>query len=100
MLVYAILIVVCWVGWIGYLRPRLEESKILKDSLKERMKNKQGWFGANQKVSFEGMTQVGMLDRKLVPGSEIPGVDGRRLIIIGDIHGCVDERTFSFHFLC
>ena len=95
-LLYAVMIVVCWVGWFRYLSPHLEETNLLKDSLRERMKNTKGWFGANQKVDFDGMHQIGVVDRRLVPGSEVPGVDGRRLIIIGDIHGCVDERMRTF----
>ena len=101
MLLYAIMVVVCWVGWFRYIGPQIEESNLYKDSLEERMKNQKGWFGANQRVSFDGMRQIGAVDRRLVPGSEVPGVEGRRLIIVGDIHGCIDERKHLLPFtLC
>ena len=40
---------------------------------------------------FLDMIQVKTLDQDLVPARE----DQRRLIVIGDVHGCSDERKLS-----
>lgn len=51
-------------------------------------------FGANKRVKFPGITQVTTMDEKFLPRSSRLRTDtasGRRLIFIGDIHGCMEE---------
>lgn len=52
-----------------------------------------GLFGTNVRPKFPGMIQVGHLDPKYLPQSASSKHDGKRLIFVGDIHGCSDEFT-------
>ena len=80
---------------------------MISASVEERWGSGQkGWWGSNMEVEFDGIKQLGQVERWKVPGSGV-GREGdnadteRRLIVIGDIHGCIDERTFSFlHSIC
>ena len=74
-----------WRYWAG---PTSTEHRLLSLSLNERMKTGEGWFGENMRPEFLDMVQVKTLDQGLVPARE----DQKRLIVIGDVHGCSDER--------
>ncbi|KKY21542.1 putative ser thr protein phosphatase [Phaeomoniella chlamydospora] len=54
-----------------------------------------GLFGANARPKFTDMVHIKKLDPSLVPKSNSlptrPSLDSRRLIFIGDIHGCKEE---------
>jgi len=52
-------------------------------------------FGTNVRPSFVDMPHIKTLPDHLIPGNEY--VD-RRLIIIGDVHGCKQECMFSISF--
>ena len=65
------------------------EHTLLRGSLDERMKTGVGWFGANMRPKFSDITQLSEMDAALLPTG---GRHGRRLIVIGDVHGCHDER--------
>ena len=64
------------------------ENKALNEALNETMGKGQMLFGHNMTPAFLGMVQLQTLDKSLVPreGNE------RRLVIVGDVHGCHDER--------
>ena len=74
-----------WRYWAG---PTWTEHRLLSQSLNERMKSGEGWFGENMRPEFLDMVQVKTLDQGLIPASE----GQKRLIVIGDVHGCSDER--------
>ena len=61
-------------------------------SLDSRIKTGKGWFGINMQPKFADIIQLEKLDRSLLPG-ETGGKHERekRLIVVGDVHGCVDE---------
>ena len=92
MVLYLVLVAAAWIWWFNYYGPKYVEDSFLEDSLNARIKSHTGHFGMNRRVSFAGLTQLSYLDRSLVPGSEVAGAKKRRLVIVGDIHGCVDER--------
>lgn len=77
-----------WHYWAG---PTWTEHRLLSESLNERMKTGVGWFGENTRPDFLDMVQVKTLDQALIPARE----DRKRLLVIGDVHGCSDERKFS-----
>ena len=80
-----------WCNWKAWIGPRFSESHGLQQSASERIRNAEGWFGENLRPEFVNMAQVDTLDESFLPGG--PNVhDERRLIIIGDVHGCNDER--------
>jgi hypothetical protein len=98
-LIYLVLMVVAWISWFGYYGPAYVKYSYLQESLKARFDGDYGYFGMNRRVQFAGMKHLERLDRKLVPGSEVKGVEGRRLVVVGDIHGCVDECKCFHLFL-
>lgn len=80
-----------WGNWHYWAGPTWTEHRLLSQSLGERMRTGEGWFGGNMRPEFLDMIQVKTLDQDLVPARE----DQRRLIVIGDVHGCSDERKLS-----
>ena len=74
-----------WKYWAG---PKWTEHKVLTASLKERIKTGEGWFSENMRPEFLDMIQVRTLNRDLVPKQG----DRKRLIVVGDVHGCNEER--------
>ncbi len=97
LLVYPMLLGACWISWKWYLRPRWEEHTLLSESLEERMRIGKEWVGSNVRPSFNDMVHMKTLDRRLVPGSG-SGPTGKRLIVVGDVHGCKDECVTSHLF--
>ena len=76
-----------WRYWAG---PTWTEHRLLSQSLNERKKTGEGWFGENLRPEFRDMVQVKTLDQGLLPANE----GRKRLIVIGDVHGCNDERKY------
>lgn len=95
LLIYFVVIVACWFGWLYWIAPAMEEEKRLDDAFAaaEKKGNK---FGSNVRPNFADMTQIKTLPEHLIPGD---GKTDRRLIFIGDVHGCKDERTYSSLYL-
>lgn len=55
-----------------------------------------GWFGSNSLPKFDDLIQVRTLDPNLLPTVPLEGVDlaewkKKRLIVVGDVHGCKEE---------
>ena len=73
--------------WSWYIRPRLEEKWELKEGF---LTIGNGTFGLAKGGDFDG-TRVQYLDAQLVPGGDADPEGKRRLIFIGDIHGCAHE---------
>ncbi|KAL4788689.1 Metallo-dependent phosphatase-like protein [Aspergillus varians] len=94
-IVYLSLLVSCFLGWQFFLLPRLTENSELLTSLDPKQKGKiGGWFGANALPQLEDVVQLGELNSTLLPGYLTPEDDEsseRRLIVIGDVHGCKSE---------
>ena len=98
-LIYLTLLTLCWAGWAGWvfvLSPELQDRENVAQSLDPQMMDKGGWFGTNLMPTFDHLIQIGTLDPALVPGAEAVAEgskSGKRLIMIGDVHGCKEERT-------
>jgi len=93
LLVYLLIAGACWLSWKWVLEPQWEDHLLLSGSLDERMKTGKGWFGSNKILVFTDMVHLETLDRRLVPGLE-SGRTGKRLVIVGDVHGCKDDCKF------
>lgn len=98
LLVFVVLIFLLCYWWIRYWGPEYGEKARLKASIHEALEREKGFWGINVRASFPGLDAVKPLDRSKVPGSKVqrtsdqPKTEQRRLIVIGDIHGCIDER--------
>ena len=86
---YLLLLCICWISWNRWVEPLWNEHASLRESLDERMKTGKGWFGINLRPKFADIIQVKDLDRDLIPHG---GRKRTRLIVVGDVHGCKDER--------
>jgi hypothetical protein len=86
--VYVILLSIFWAGWKGILKPRIDEHVALVKSLDIESQDKVGgWFGTNARPPLADIVQTRSLDPSLLPSAS----NGRRLVIVGDVHGCKDE---------
>ena len=97
--VYAVLLLACWLGWKSWLQPKWEEEALLSKSLEETHAIRKNWFGINARPPFADMIQVKDLDQSFLPtmGKDrtVDKNSKKRLIIIGDVHGCKHERMFN-----
>ena len=87
-LLLLMLLSLTWGNWHYWAGPTWTEQRLLSQSLNERMKTREGWFGENMRPEFLDMVQVKTIDQDVIPARE----DQKRLIVIGDVHGCADER--------
>jgi hypothetical protein len=89
-MILAAVIAVLYHSWRSYIGPWLQYDWEMKEGfLPERVNGTYGIAqgGANH---FEG-TFMKSLDPKLLPGGDADPEGERRLIFIGDVHGCKDE---------
>lgn len=80
-------------GYFWFLKPSWQEQKDLVSSYEP---GKNDVFGVNLRPQFSNMVHMKKLDSSLLPTSS-EGI--QRLVFVGDVHGCKEERTISppFH---
>lgn len=95
LVVYLLFMGLTWSTWATLIGPRWKEHKDLMNSLdRVASESKNGWFGSNARAFFSDMIQVKDLDSVYLPLETIPTTgltDRRRLVFVGDVHGCKDE---------
>ncbi|ETN44591.1 uncharacterized protein HMPREF1541_10261 [Cyphellophora europaea CBS 101466] len=86
-----------WLLWTRVLWPWLEEERAAWDTFHTFSEStSQPLFGTNSRPHLGGLIQTKDLDSSLLPGA--PNADkSRRLIFIGDIHGCKKELLELLH---
>lgn len=108
-LVYLSIFLLGWASWSWLLYPRLQETSSLYRALDPATEDESGgWFGSHSMPKFHNLIQLKNLDLEYLPealqGGEDRGTRSqKRLVIVGDVHGCKDECTlndlFNFHAL-
>ncbi|KAL9099354.1 MAG: hypothetical protein Q9163_005130 [Psora crenata] len=83
MLIFLVLFLLVWGNWKTW----AGDHQRLRASSKQRLKNPGEWFGVNMGPEFLDVVQVETLADDLLPNM----AEEKRLIIIGDVHGCNDE---------
>jgi hypothetical protein len=95
MLVYAVLVMFAYIGWDVFLQPMLQERKVIIESLDvAAMEKVGGWYGTNLRPEFAEIVSMRTLSPDFLPRLEknTRHKSGqRRLVIVGDVHGCQDE---------
>ncbi|KAK2748903.1 hypothetical protein FQN57_007186 [Myotisia sp. PD_48] len=94
-LVYIVLLSLFWGSWTKIASPALQELEDLNRALDPKTRdNAGGWFGSNALPGFNDMVQQRSMDPSLIPGNKSmrsTHLNRRRLIVVGDVHGCKDE---------
>jgi hypothetical protein len=92
---YTLIGLCIWGAWHSFLRPLINEHTALARSLNVKLKSGKGWFGTNARPEFIDMIHLKTLDSKLIPNDKThERGSGKRLVFVGDVHGCKDEREF------
>ncbi|KAF2465708.1 Metallo-dependent phosphatase [Lindgomyces ingoldianus] len=82
--IYFTLLLITYISWKSYLGPRWEANR---QELREMDDIPQAAFGSNMRPDFTDMIQVKTMDERHLP----KGAEGKRLIVVGDVHGCKEE---------
>ena len=90
LLIYIALLIATWVSWTWFIQPDWENNKELERQLNVKPTSV---FGSNMLPEFSDMTQVKTLDSALLPSEHQLT---QRLIVVGDVHGCKEERKYAF----
>lgn len=96
LVVYAILLMSAYTGWEAVLQPMIKEHEDILTSLNvDTLEKVGGWFGTNVRPEFVDVVSMRTLNPALLPSLEKKqGKSSRRLVIVGDVHGCKDECKF------
>ncbi|KAI9729832.1 MAG: hypothetical protein M1834_006580 [Cirrosporium novae-zelandiae] len=97
---YLILFCVIVTVWRTWGKNKWEEHRLLANSLNKA--GDKGWWGSNTKPIFSDLTLVKDLDKKYLPGGSKKDERKRRLVFVGDVHGCKEElkqllKKVDFH---
>lgn len=79
--------VLVWGNWKYWMKSQWEEQTVLNNALQGRFPPGRGMFGTNTRPAFRDMIHIGTINQDLIPQKG----DKARLIVVGDVHGCVDE---------
>ncbi|KAL8678559.1 MAG: hypothetical protein Q9186_005104 [Xanthomendoza sp. 1 TL-2023] len=85
--IFLLVLLMPWTSWKWYGKPRWEDHKVWNNALDKQLGRGSTWYGLNMRPAFQDMIQLQTWD------SSSLGQEGgkKRLIFIGDIHGCYDE---------
>ena len=82
-----LMLMLLWVYWRVWGEAQWEEHVLLSNALKGKYRPGQSAFGTNMRSAFHDMIHIKTLDQALIPRKGAK----ERLIVVGDVHGCVDE---------
>ncbi|ORX94299.1 Metallo-dependent phosphatase-like protein [Clohesyomyces aquaticus] len=82
--IYVGLLIFTYISWKTYLGPRWEANR---QELRDMDDTPKTLYGTNMRPDFTDMIQLKTMDEKHLP----KGTEGKRLIVVGDLHGCKEE---------
>ncbi len=85
-----LVILIPWSCWRFLVKPKWEDHQILDNALNKQLGKGAAYYGLNVRPAFRDMIQLQTWDTSLLSLEH----GAKRLIFIGDIHGCHDERKF------
>ena len=95
--VLLLFLIVLFCLWKMYVTPQLTDHAQLTQALDPHFREAVGgWFGSNAIPEFDDLVKVASLDTSVVPAG-MEGSKPKRLIIVGDVHGCKAECMFLYH---
>lgn len=77
-----------WSCWRYFLKSLWEDHQILDNALNKQLGKGAAYYGLNVRPAFRDMIQLQTWDTSLLS----LGDQTKRLVFIGDVHGCYDER--------
>jgi len=87
-----ILLFILEILWISHIRSTMSNNDQGQSS------NYTG--GVSRRPYFKDVIQVKTLEKELLPGKKKEGEHARRLVIVGDVHGCKLERKSALTSMC
>lgn len=88
-----------WVNWGLWARARWREHTVLKNAVSGgKLQNGFGSFGTNMRAEFGGLVHLRSLGEDYGVGRQGRN-DESRLVVVGDVHGCIDECEFYFSYV-
>lgn len=87
LLAFLIVVSGIWSIYRVFYKVPWEQDRILVQGFNEPL----GTFGMQEPPMFKGMTQIQELEAEYIPGGRHDQEGKRRLVFIGDIHGCKKE---------
>ena len=82
-----LLLIFAWAIWKWWLEDTWYEDLMMHE-MKDKKHRSDALYGSNMQPIFADLIQMKTLHTDLVPRKG----DSRRLIFVGDVHGCLDER--------
>ncbi|KAL8996810.1 MAG: hypothetical protein Q9169_003779 [Polycauliona sp. 2 TL-2023] len=82
-----LLLLIPWSCWKYSIKPRWEDHQLLDNALNKKLGKGAAYYGLNLRPAFKDMTQIQRWDTSLLSLGDAT----KRLIFIGDVHGCYDE---------
>lgn len=80
-----------WGSWKYWVEPQSQERIELNNALQGKFNPGQNMYGTNARPEFRDMIHIRTINQKLIPQKGHKA----RLIVVGDVHGCVDECTLK-----
>lgn len=90
-LIFLLILSLLWGNWKLWVQSEWQEHTYLNNALHGPLKPGLSKFGSNVRPAFRDMIHMRTLNQKLIPQKG----DTKRLIVIGDVHGCVKECTLA-----
>lgn len=89
MAVFIMLAVALYYLWANHVKPRLENERLERSRILQQASSSYGTAQGGD--ADQGLVRVQTLSQHLLPGGQHDPEGRRRLVFVGDVHGCKDE---------